>query len=425
MDHVILAALAKQQRYKSLVHSVPRDTLAPDTGAMLQWYALYFDTYPNRDHIQWDELESLVRLRSGGASAESLALTLHLVEQLKKPVSEEALAGTIKLLSELDFSGRAGALIAKYNSGGEIDLVFELKSLADQASRAMGAATPDTYVDTPIEELLGEVQNDSGIKFRRITTLNHNLAGLQGGADVIVAARPDKGKTSFLADTITDFAPQCVAQFGADRPILWLCNEGAGKRIVPRIYQAALGADLNEIISLSNAGELRARYAAALGTDKPNYIRVKDAHGMTMAQAEQVIEAMRPCVVVWDMLANMKIGKGVQAGSKADEIEILSQTARELAVRHDFISLKTMQISAEGDNQLFPPYSALKDSKTAAQGACDVILMLGSLNNPDAASIRGISTPKNKFQLPGKQSYVSTQLYFDGARCRFTEGTVA
>src|SRR5213075_2188881 len=113
------------------------------------------------------------------------------------------------------------------------------------------------------------------------------------------AARPDKGKTSFVADTITDWAPQCVEFFGADRPILWLCNEGSGKRIIPRIYQAALGKDLYEIMAMSNAGELEAAYEKAIGA-KHNFIRVKDAHGMSMAQIEQVVDAMNPCVVVYD-----------------------------------------------------------------------------------------------------------------------------
>lgn len=423
MDSVILAALSDRRRYNSLVGSVPKETLAPETSAMLQWFQLYFSTYTQREHIDHDELESLVRLRSTGSSAESVAITLHMVNLLRTPVAEEALSGVIKTLHELDLSGRAGAVLARYNSGQEVELAYELHKLAGDATRTLGQSTPTDYVDTPIEEILGEISNDAGIKFRRITVLREGLAGLQGGASLAVAARPDKGKTSFLADVLTDFAPQCVAHFGEDRPVLWLCNEGAGKRIVPRIYQAALGADLNEIIAKSNAGTLRSEYEAAIGAPA-NFIRVKDAHGMSMAQIEQVVEAMRPSVVVFDMIANVRLGKAT-GGNKADEVEQLWQAAREMAVQKDFIALSTVQISAEGDNMLYPSYSALKDSKTAVQGATDVIIMLGSLNSPEMAALRGISTPKNKFAMPGKQSYVQSEIYFDGAKCRFNEGTTA
>lgn len=396
--------------------------LTAETDAMLQWYNLYFTTFPERDGVDPDELESLIRLRSGGASPESLAITLHMAGQLRHPVADDALNGILGQLYELDLSGRAGALLARYNNGEEVDLAYELQRLSADTVRSKGQSNPADYIDTDIGTLLAEVSDDKGIKFRRIRALHESILGLQGGASVILAARPDKGKTSFIADAITDFAPQCVKFFGGDRPILWLCNEGSGKRIIPRIYQAALGKDLDQIIAMSNQGVLESAYAAAIGADA-KYIRVKDAHGMSLAQIEQIIDAMNPCVVVWDMLANIRLGKGYSAGSKADEIEALAQGVREMGVLHDFISLETMQISAEGGNMLYPPYSALKDSKTAAQGACDVIIMLGSLDNPELQSLRAVSTPKNKFQKPGKPSYVQSEVQFNGNICRFTDGS--
>lgn len=395
--------------------------VSAETSVMLQWFQLYFSTFQERKAIDHDELTSLVRLRSNGASAESLAITLHMVEQLRRPVADDSLAGILSQLHELDLSGRAGALLAKYNAGEEINLAYELQSLSATTVRSMGQSSPDTYIDTHIDDLLKEVSNDAGIKFRRIAVLRESILGLQGGASIGLGARPDKGKTSFIADCITDFAPQCVQFFGADRPILWLCNEGSGKRIVPRIYQAALAKDLNEVIGLSNAGQLQAAYEKAIGA-AASYIRVKDAHGMSLAQIEQVVDSMRPCVVVFDMIANVRLGRSAGA-NKADEVEGLWQGVREMAVLNDFIALSTVQVSVEGDNMLYPSYTALKDSKTAVQGASDIILMLGSLNNPDAQALRGISTPKNKFCVPGRPSYVQSELYFDGSRCRFTDGS--
>ncbi len=336
-------------------------------------------------------------------------------------MNEEGLQGVLAQLHELDLSGRAGALIASYNNGDDVDLAYELQRMSADTVRSKGQSSPDTYIDTSIDDLLKEVSNDSGIKFRRLTILRESILGLQGGATIALGARPDKGKTSFIADVITDFAPQCVHFFGVHRPILWLCNEGSGKRIVPRIYQAALGKDLDEIITLSNAGDLGRAYEKVIGAPA-SYIRVKDAHGMSLAQIEQVVESMNPCVVVFDMVANVRLGKA-NAGNKADEVEQLWQGVREMAVLKDFIALGTVQVSVEGDNQLFPSYTALKDSKTAVQGATDIIIMLGSLNNPDAAALRGVSTPKNKFGMPKKQSYVQAEVYFDASRCRFSEGS--
>lgn len=421
MDAILLHALACKQRYRSLQHVVPTGMISVDTQVMLAWFGAYFNAFPERDFVQVDELVSFVKLRSGNAEKEAVAITLHLCESLRRPVDESSIRGILGQLHELDLSGRAGALISRYNSGEEVDLAYELQRLSAHAVRAISQSAPDDYIDTPIHEILAEIANDSGIKFRRLSLLRESIAGLSGGASIAIAARPDKGKTSLIASVITDWASQLAAYFGPDRPILWLNNEGSGKRIIPRVYQAALGADLPEIIRLSNAGELIPRYTAAVG-GTPDIIRVKDMHGASLAQVEQVVESCRPAVVVFDMIANFRLGSAVNGSNKADAVEQMWQEVREMAVRHDFIAISTVQISAEGGNMLHPPYSALKDSKTGIQGATDVILMVGSLDNPTMQTIRGLSTPKNKFAVAGKQSYVMGEVYFNGANCTFDDG---
>ena len=183
-----------------------------------------------------------------------------------------------------------------------------------------------------------------------------------------------------------------------------------------------LGKDLNEIILMSNSNTLVPAYTQAVG-GVADLIRVKDMHGASLAQIEQVIEAQRPAVVVADMLANFRLSSAVNGANKADAVEQIWQEWRELMVRHDCIGMATVQISVEGGNMLYPPYSALKDSKTGIQGATDVIIMMGSLDNPDAQTIRGLSSPKNKFATPGKPSCFQSEVYFDGARCVFNDGT--
>ncbi len=422
MDSLLLHALAAKQRYRALNHVVPVGMISQDTAVVLAWFGAYWTAFPEREHVVVDELISLVRLRSGNAAPESVQATLMLCESLRRPVDEASLRGILGQLHELDLSGRAAALISRYNSGEEVNLAYELNKLSTHAVRSMAQSMPDDYIDTPIHEILSEIEDDSGIKFRRLALLRESIAGLHGGASIAIAARPDKGKTSFIASVITDFAPQLPAVFGNDRPILWLNNEGSGKRIIPRVYQAALKSDLNEIIRLSNAGELIPRYTAAVG-GTADVIRVKDMHGASLAQVEQVVEAVRPAVVVFDMIANFRLGGVVNGANKADAVEQMWQEVREMAVRHDFIALSTVQISQEGGNMLYPPYSALKDSKTGIQGATDIILMMGSLDNPDAQSIRGLSTPKNKFAVAGKQSYVMGEVYFDGSKCEFNDGS--
>lgn len=418
MDKIVLAVLRDRNKFRQLRGAVPDDLMGQETVAMLSWFDAYFKAFPDAQVVDTEALRSLFTLRAGSTSTpEQLAVMRLLMNKLDEPVDPQEVEGITKTLYERDAAGRIAALVNQYNSGAELDFLYEVKRLADNSARSVNASAPSAYIDTPIADLLAEYENDRGLKLVT-TALQSTVGGLQGGDTLLVAGRPDKGKTSLLAANLAYFATQ-LKDLGLDgRPLLWLNNEGSGKRIVPRVYQAALKIDFAELVRLSNAGELTDRYNAAVDGQK---IIVKDCHGMSLGQLEQVIEEFNPCVVVFDMMANFRINS-VNGGNKTDAEEQKYQEMREMAVRHDFVGIPTIQISADGDDQLFPPYSALKDSKTGVQGAVDVILMMGALNAAEMAELRGFSTPKNKRQMQGKPSNVQSQVFFDAPRCTFEDG---
>lgn len=418
-DIAIVKAMEQRGRWSSLRPIVPMDMLVPDAKALLAWYDVYFKTYPEHERLDHELLLSLIKTKVQLTQEQWIPLKAA-VDRLKNFTDTAAVTGILNSLLERDLSGKAGALITAYNEGKEVDLIYELTQLGERTKRSVENNDTGQFIDTDIATLLAEEESDFGVKFPT-NLLKENIKGLTGGASVAIGARPDKGKSSFLAATLVEFAKQVDKYFEKGRPLLWLNNEGSGKRIIPRIYQAALQKTTVDIIQMSNAGTLVPAYTKTMQGDL-HRIRVKDMHGASLAQIEQVIENMNPCVVVFDMMANFRLGSNISGGNKTDEIEAKWQAVREMAVRHDFIAIGTIQVSADGDDQLFPPYSALKDSKTGVQGAVDIILMLGALNSPEMQSIRGLSTPKNKFALPGKQSYVQGEVVFDAPRCLFTDG---
>lgn len=417
LDRNLLHALRDRQKFLVLYPSVPTDMVSPYTVAVLRWYGAYFKKLPKAQKVDFSALQEMMKLR-GKKDPEGTALAIQLVHELDSEEPDpEAVQAVLTQLHELDLSGKAGAIITRYNEGDEVDIAFELQNLAQDAMRKTGQASARDYEDTPIEELLTEIEHDVGLKFRRLPTLHTGVSGLLGGISVAIAARPDKGKSSFIASTVTDFAPQAFELFGPDRPILWLNNEGKGRRLVPRLYQAALNATTDELIELSNKKQLRKAYEKAIGAPF-DFIRVKDMHGATIGQLERVIDAVRPSVVVADMLSNFNTG--VQRGAAHEDVERMWELWRELLARHDCVGIGTIQISQEGSNMLYPPQSALKESKTGVQGAVDLIIMLGNYEH-DNVELRGLSTPKNKLQRPNTPSYLKTQMVFDAPRCAFEE----
>lgn len=418
MDKLILSVLRDRGKFRQLRGAVPDDLVGQETLSMLAWYDCWFKAFPERDTVDTESLRTLFNLRVGQSIDDNQrAIMAMLFRKLDEPVDQHEVDGITAQLYERDFKGKAAALINRYDNGDEIDLTFELNRLAHENMRRISASSPARYIDDPIEDILNDFQGDRGLKL--VTQLlRSSVGGLQGGDSVAIAGRPDKGKTSLLAANLVNFAPQLEALGWGGRPMLWLNNEGSGRRIIPRIYQAALKCTFTEMVSKSNAGILVPEYQAAMHNQR---ILVKDMHGATLGQIEQVIEELKPCVVVYDMLANFRM-PSAGGGNKTDALEQMWQEVREQAVRHDFVAFPTVQISADGDDQMYPPYSALKDSKTGIQGATDVILMMGALNAIEMDSVRGFSTPKNKRQMQGTPSNTPGQVFFDKERCEFTDG---
>ncbi len=420
MDKLILSVLRDRGKFRQLRGAVPDDLVGQETLSMLAWYDCWFKAFPERDTVDTESLRTLFNLRVGQSIDDNQrAIMAMLFRKLDEPVDQHEVDGITAQLYERDFKGKAAALINRYDNGDEIDLTFELNRLAHENMRRISASSPASYIDDPIEDILNDFQGDRGLKL--VTQLlRSSVGGLQGGDSVAIAGRPDKGKTSLLAANLVNFAPQLEALGWGGRPMLWLNNEGSGRRIIPRIYQAALKCTFTEMVSKSNAGILVPEYQAAMHNQR---ILVKDMHGATLGQIEQVIEELKPCVVVYDMLANFRM-PSAGGGNKTDALEQMWQEVREQAVRHDFVAFPTVQISADGDDQMYPPYSALKDSKTGIQGATDVILMMGALNAIEMDSVRGFSTPKNKRQMQGTPSNTPGQVFFDKERCVFEDGNL-
>lgn len=417
VDTHVLHALTERSRFTVLSPMVPAGMMSPYTNSILSWYGAFFKKLPDAQRIDFDVLKELIKLKSS-KDPDGAALAIKILEDVESAeVDDAAVNAVVSSLYELDLAGRAALLVEKYNNGDEIDLPFELQNMAQDTMKKTGQASAKDYEDTPIEQLLGEIEHDVGLKFRRIPTLRDGLVGLMPGISVAIAGRPDKGKSSFISSIVTDFAPQAAELWGPDRPILWLNNEGKGRRLVPRLYQAALAATTEELVEKRNKGTLRAEYEEAIGAPF-DFIRVKDMHGATVGQLERVIDAVKPSVVVADMLSNFRTGRGGEAAHA--EVESVWTMWREVLARHDCIGIGTIQISQEGSNMLYPPQSALKDSKTGVQGATDLIIALGNFEH-DQHEVRGLSTTKNKLQKSNASSYLKAQLYFDATRCVYKE----
>lgn len=412
MDLPILQALRDKRRYKSLLHAVPVEMLSTETQVLLQWYAAYWETYPEHTRVDSQFLQSLIKVRCAGIDPTQVALAIQLAQRaLDVPEDKQAVDGLVSRLYELDFSGRAGAVLAAYSRGEEIDLAFEIQQLATATRRAMVEGQQASWATASILDCLAEDSDDGGLQWTSFNQMHMVMKGLHIGDNVAIAAPTDKGKTSLLCRFAVDFQRQAKTLYPG-RPLLYLVNEGRQERIKIRMWQTELGMNREQMFyAATNHGVDHLIEEAWGGTDM---IRIADVHGKSLPQICNIISQHNPHMVITDMTGRIRAPSNKGGGmNDIGQLEEVWNGLREDAVIQQYAHMGTVQVSAEGFDTLYPPLSAMQNSKTGIQTTLDLCIMMGALVNPTAQFLRGISTPKNKLARSGANGLVQFEAVFN------------
>lgn len=321
--------------------------------------------------------------------------------------------GLLRDLQEHKLVSSISRVIDQYVQGVDIHAGDLINGLVEDFKMSTNvAALPE--VTESLKDILTEQVSDEGLKWR-LASLNKAMRPLRGGDFIVVAARPDQGKTSFLASELVYMAKQLPE----GKSIVWLNNEGVTKNILPRLYQSALLKTEPQLLAMDR-DELERRFKDAVGGEKR--IRLFSIHDYSNTQVEQLLDKTDPGLIVYDMLDNVR---GFQNRSRTDQtLEDMYKWARLKAVKYGAPAIATSQISVEGDGQRFPAQSMLKDSKTGKQGACDAILMIGSTPQAEGTEhLRWLSLPKNKLRKPGMGKFTQ-QVVFNPDKATFADDSL-
>ena len=428
LELTTMRLLKYRDRYDRLIRAVPLHALDPNAKTILEDFGRFFREFPDVTKLEhatffpWFKGFAHPKLKP-----ESYAVYDAMLKSVDEDVNKDVEQGLLARLVAADTAFRMTELLGKWNDGEEVDLYVSMRGLVENFEAQTDRKVSVPLVKESIEELLQDERDDKGLHWR-LSCLNMSMRPLRGGDFVIVAGRPDKGKTSFLTDNLAYMAPQVEALYpGENRHILWFNNEGPGKRIKQRLYQSALNATVPELVELSGKPAtndrrnlLRQRYDEAVG-GRWNIIEVLDIHDYWSHEVEDVIRAIPPGLIVLDMIDNIKFGGGTNnGGERTDQLlEAMYQWARVLAVKYDVPIIATSQISADGDGLQFPTLPMLKDSKTGKQGAAEAIITLGAVNDVLLQNSRFIGMTKNKLHRSGGPKDPRCEVFFDSERGRY------
>lgn len=430
LDRNLLQALSTRQKFNLLASSVPKEAFDRNTVMMLKLFSKYFKTYLDAERINYDELTTMVKLSANMSEEQNRAFDL-LIKQLEKPVDDATIQATIAQLEELRFEGKASILLQQYKEGAEIDLRYELAKLAEESSKRSAASDEGAWDNTPISQLV-----DMGIDKKHGFTwdflppsFNDNNRGAVYGDNICLAAPTDAGKTGLLLRWAENWTKQFKTKLeqGIEkefRPLLILINEGTTQLIIPRLYQTVLRIGRQDLIDLRTQevltkqdGLILKKYNGVVG--RFDAIRMVNIHGMSVAQVKRIIEKHNPFCVMTDMTGRIRSTEGLGAND-TNQLEEVWNCLREFAAILNFIHVGTIQVSNEGMNMLFPPITALQNTKVGVQTTLDFCIMMGAfLNATDALqNVRGLSTVKNKLvnNTPDARKYIKEQVQVDFIR---------
>ena len=243
----------------------------------------------------------------------------------------------------------------------------------------------DKFVSDDLEELYEGFVQKQGLRWR-LHSLNRILGSLRRGNFGFIFARPETGKTTFLASEATFFAEQ-VAE--GDGPILWFNNEEEGQQVQIRCYQGALGVSRDELFI--DVKDSKLRYQSLI----KGKLRIYDSASISKAQVERICREVNPSCIIFDQLDKIK---GFDGDRDDLRLGTIYQWARELAKTYcPVIGVCQADGSAEGKKWL--TMENVANAKTAKQAEADWILGIGATHQEGFEYIRHLHASKNK--LPG------------------------
>jgi hypothetical protein len=238
------------------------------------------------------------------------------------------------------------------------------------------------FISDDLEELAHDTIKKPGLRWR-LTALNQMLGSLRKGDFGFIFARPETGKTTFLASETTFMSEQLGDD---DGPVIWFNNEEQGNKVKLRCYQAALGLTMTQLFS-NLAGNRDGYLAKTKGKHK-----IFDSGIIHKSTVEQVCKQYKPSLVIFD-----QIDKITGFNNDREDLRLgqIYQWGRELAKEYCPV-IAVCQADGTGEGQKWLTMANVANAKTAKQAEADWIVGIGKIADAGYENLRFLHPSKNK-----------------------------
>jgi Replicative DNA helicase len=192
--------------------------------------------------------------------------------------------------------------------------------------------------------------------------LKRSLGPLRKGDFGFLFARPETGKTTFLASEISNFLTQVQS------PILWFNNEEQGGKVFSRVYQAVFGVKTHEL--MANPDHY---YSLWKDMGLSGKLLLYDNAAIHRNDVSRLVEQYKPSCVVFDQIDKLK---GFSDDRNDLELGQIYIWARELAKQYCPV-IGVCQAGGTAGNKMWLTMEDVVNAKTAKQAEADWILGIG------------------------------------------------
>lgn len=259
----------------------------------------------------------------------------------------------------------------------------------------------DVFHNVSIEDSLNTVLNPENLIKLPTRTINEVLeGGVVPGTHVIVAARPEAGKTAMCISVMRAMAFQGLPgiYFGNEDPIL---------QIAARAQFAFSGMTKGEIKEDPVTAQRRLDES---GFDLVRFISLNPG---TPAQIRRYCRTYKPRWVIVDQIRNLF----VRSDTRVNQLESAATEMRNIAKEFGVVMFSITQAGDSAENKLVLGMGDIDYSNTGIPAQADLMLMIGVNQELATQGMRMFSIPKNK--ISGKHLHFPLRL--NGALSRYED----
>lgn len=375
----ILNTKENYSKYKELLKNI---ILPKELEYILKYIDIYYNTH---DSIDWSSFREWFLIKN--SASKDIELYDPILSKLEN--SEYSEADSEEILEELinrDVAIKIADHALSIGDGKETDFTPIKTLLSDRDSQLLSAGEEDELlVMEDVENLLDTIQSAGHLNWR-MEELQKSCGPIGKGNLVLIGARPEVGKTTFLCSE----ASYMLQQLGADECILWFNNEQPGEEVKYRFYQSLLGwtnADMQ-----SNWYNTLVEVKKLIGD--PNRIKIIDKGNLNKGDVLKRLDKYKAGLIIFDQARKLK---EFDRNERNDVQKLASIYSFLRTIAKTYAPVITVhQARGDASGVLYPEDNQLEGVQTEVQGELDVQIMIGKTFESGREYDRGINIVKNK-----------------------------